>query len=57
MRLYIFFSALAALALKLAHDILPEVRFEFQIDWFWFWALLIVDAWIIYSIVFFLPQG
>ena len=55
MKLYIFFSALAAL--KLAHDILPEVRFEFQIDWFWFWALLIVDAWIIYSVVFFLPQG
>ena len=57
MKLYLFFSALATLAIKLAYDFLPEVRFEFQIDWFWFWALLIANAWIIYSVVFFLPQG
>ena len=57
MRLYIFFSALALLALKLAHDVLPQVQFDFRIDWWWFWALLIVDAWLVYSVIFFLLQG
>jgi len=57
MTLYLFFSVLAVLFLKLFYDFLPEVRFEFQIDWFWFWALLIVDAWVVYSVIFFLSRG
>ena len=57
MNLYIFFSALTALLIKLLYDFLPQVRFEIQVDWFWFFVLPIANVWVVYSLIFFLHNA
>lgn len=57
MNLYLFFSALAALLIKLLYDFLPQVRFEIEVDWFWFFVLGIANVWVVYSVIFFLHNA